>query len=88
MTLDTCRGCGACCYIKAEVLGNDNVPLGLTSVHVDGFRWMRRTRNGRCVALDENNECSIYANRPVVCEQFPRNSDMCKKAIRALRGVG
>lgn len=61
-----CKMCGMCCRnikrykaeiypILKEILG-DNIP-----------KFEIQDNNGICIYLTENNECSIYEERPILC---------------------
>jgi uncharacterized protein len=81
-----CTRCGACCaYFRVSFycgeLGGENggmVPVELTSKVNDFIACMQGTEagHGRCVALtgtlgQPGIGCSIYANRPSPCREFP-----------------
>lgn len=39
--------------------------------HLTREGWAIRMRNGRCVFLGEDMQCSIYALRPTQCQTYP-----------------
>lgn len=45
---------------------------------MDGFRFIY----GRCEYLDTNDECSIYENRPLVCQVFTKGSKGCLRKLQ------
>ncbi len=72
-----CLGCGRCCYLQVKLSWQDDVPEEMTYVVEEGVLdavFMKQHSNGRCVALDANNECMIYDNRPLECRQFEKDS--------------
>ena len=40
------------------------------------FLGLLRKEDGRCIFLDENNKCSIYDFRPMICRTFPFTFDL------------
>lgn len=85
-----CIGCAACCHSTqtdyVEVLsGVDDVPERLT--YYSGNQQYMQQINGHCIALDTlNGKCSIYDNRPTVCQQFKPKSRGCYAAIYRVFG--
>ncbi len=90
--LPECLDCGACCHSQnprlVELLGADavRVPPALVERDPDGGTHMRmRPHAGRqcwvCAALQPDNACSIYAQRPFLCREFERGSPECLRAI-------
>lgn len=76
-----CTGCGVCCKrvdraIKAFDLGEKS-KLYFPYKH-DG--------NGRCEMLTDDNKCSVYENRPLICnvDALLELSGMPKQAFYAL----
>ncbi len=75
-----CTGCGACCrYFRISFYHGelDTQPGGCVpadlAVQLTPFRaCMKGTEagNGRCIALQDDMRCSIYAQRPSVCREF------------------
>jgi uncharacterized protein len=47
-----------------------------------GYQWMKRRKDGSCVALDrKTNTCKIYDKRPHACVVYERGTERCKSAI-------
>lgn len=75
-----CSDCGACCkhfrvsFYQGELnsFPGGLVPEELTSVVTPFLVCMKGTEqgNGRCIALQPNNRCAIYENRPTPCREF------------------
>lgn len=76
-----CSGCGACCrhfrvsFYHGEL---DSQPGGYVpaelALPLTPFRaCMKGTEAGgaRCIALQDDLRCGIYAQRPSVCREFP-----------------
>ena len=59
-----CSGCGCCCKRIDELLVNTDK---LESPMKEILHFPYNHENGRCEKLGENNECTVYENRPVVC---------------------
>jgi Fe-S-cluster containining protein len=78
-----CAGCGQCCHLVVELIaGVDRVPEEYVVEH-DGVRCMDQHGDGACVALHaETRLCTIYDQRPQVCRDFARGSDLCRKILR------
>ena len=81
MTHNPCAGCGACCryprvsfyHGELDAQPGGYVPAELT-VRLTPFHACMlgtQTGNGRCVAFVADGLCTIYANRPSVCREFP-----------------
>lgn len=84
--ISPCSSCGLCCshfrvsFPVGEIDqqgSNINVPITF-AVKLNDFRAVMKgtEQGGRCVALEgecgkEGVKCSIYANRPSVCREFP-----------------
>ncbi len=75
-----CDGCNACCrhfrvsfyHGELDSQPGGQVPADMT-VQLTPFRaCMKGTESGhgRCVALQSDGRCSIYALRPSVCREF------------------
>jgi len=79
-----CSNCGVCCkhfrvsFYQGEL---DSFPLGFVPaemtrtvtpflVCMQGTENGNENGNGRCIALQPNNKCAIYANRPTPCREF------------------
>ncbi len=77
-----CKAC--CCRLIVELVGGlDDVPEDMTEeVHDFGAYILRmRQRHGYCIALDQTTfQCTIYANRPLVCQQFAVGGEDCREA--------
>lgn len=98
-----CAGCGACCrhfrisFYHGELDSQPGgyVPAGLC-VPLTPFRACMKgteTGSGRCISLQDDMRCGIYAQRPSVCREFPAfmedgslNPDCLR--LRALFGIG
>ena len=76
-----CVGCGACCrhfrvsFYHGELDSQPGgvVPAELTTP-ITPFRACMKgteTGGGRCIALQDDARCGIYAQRPSVCREFP-----------------
>ena len=76
-----CFSCNACCrhfrvsfyHGELDCQPGGSVPTGMT-VPISPFRvCMKGTESGhgRCIALNEDGRCNIYAQRPSVCREFP-----------------
>jgi len=55
---------------------------GVPPEHITTDKWgaetMRRLEDGWCSAVDRNTyECTIYANRPLICREFEMGSAEC-----------
>lgn len=97
-----CFDCNACCrhfrvsFYHGEL---DSQPAGRVpadmTVQISPFRaCMKGTESGhgRCIALQEDGRCSIYAQRPSVCREFPvfmEDGSMNPECLRlrALHGI-
>jgi len=67
-----CQACPApCCMILAAGLTEEEAKSGKWAMDIatDGTPYLMR-RYGRCVYLDSSNSCTIYDDRPVVCQQY------------------
>ena len=70
--------CGLCCLCQPEVLPEErnffrsNHPNALVKARYpdEHFALAMKKGKGSCVFL-ENRKCSVYANRPTYCRQFP-----------------
>lgn len=59
-----------------------HVPEELVVEHA-GVRCMDQHGDGACVALHpETRLCTIYEQRPQVCRDFARGSDLCRRILR------
>ena len=80
-----CSTCGAkCCrYFCFEIDEPDDVDEFEdirwyllhegTTVHVDEGDWFISIAN-KCTALAEDNTCSIYDNRPLICRKYSQST--------------
>ena len=98
-----CHGCSACCrhfrvsfyYGELDSQPGGHVPADMT-VKITPFRaCMKGTESGhgRCIALQDDGLCGIYAQRPSVCREFPvfmddgsMNPDCLR--LRAIHNIG
>ena len=78
-----CLNCGACCASDdpkwVEVTEEDAKlinPKMLQDGDIEKYAMKMRSGN-RCIALNSNNHCSIYSNRPKACRDFERGNLMC-----------
>ena len=79
--LSACNDCGACCrhfrvsFYQGELdsFPGGTVPLAMTSTLNPTMVCMQGTEHGgkRCIALQPDKRCAIYANRPTPCREFP-----------------
>ena len=82
---EQCRTCDAkCCryfcfeidkpetYEEFDDIGWFLLHEGIT-VHIDEGDWYISIAN-RCKALDENNQCRIYEDRPLICRNYDMDS--------------
>lgn len=84
--MSACSGCGACCRgLIVEVYGPDPTPRHLTKLDRPWARYsgqlrliMRSRRDGRCIALREDDRCSIYDSRPTVYRLFQKGEPHCR----------
>ncbi len=90
-----CRRCGACC-VEFDVFLTDaeadrfersprlcELTVLVYPRPAFGVRFMRRTEQGQCTALDGalgDCACSIYPDRPGLCAGFEAGSEDCLKA--------
>jgi Fe-S-cluster containining protein len=75
----TCATCDArCCRLEVMLMGDDDVPVGLTEEDAWGGTVMTRLEDGRCAALDRQTMlCTIYERRPTVCRDFEMGGYDC-----------
>ena len=102
-----CNDCGACCkhfrvsFYQGELntFPGGTVPAELTEPVTPFLVCMKGTANGnnngvgRCVALQENNRCGIYENRPSPCREYAaymEDGSLNPKCVqlRMLYGIG
>jgi Fe-S-cluster containining protein len=74
-----CSNCQACCCsLEVMIISDTDVPVQHISVDEHGSETMLRLDDGWCSALDRNTMmCTIYENRPWVCEAFEMGSYEC-----------
>ena len=81
-TPDECEGCGGCCHLIVELEEGEQVPGDKTEINEDGERVIQRREDCSCVYLDPTTRlCTIYEQRPQVCQDFNRGCAMCFTAI-------
>jgi uncharacterized protein len=69
VTCASCRAC--CCRLEVMLMGEDDVPPGLTQADRWGGIVMKRLDDGWCAALHrETMLCTIYEQRPTVCRDY------------------
>ncbi len=90
MSEDLCRKCGAkCCqYFCFEIDEPDDVDEFEdvrwyichegTTVHIDEGTWYISIMN-RCNMLDDNDQCTSYDNRPLICRKY--DLDNCDQTM-------
>jgi len=75
-------GCGECCRYKVSLLAEDITRieragyrasgfLDLSRPPADGFDGCLAREAGRCVFLDDELRCRVYADRPLYCRLYP-----------------
>jgi len=84
-----CLACGACCAYSASwpAFIGDGDAAGIPEELIDvGCRRMLCHGN-RCAALagelGSRAQCSVYANRPLVCREFQAGSEDCLMVRRS-----
>jgi uncharacterized protein len=105
-----CTGCGACCrgrgdyWVEASRAEQRRIQRFLkvswrwfrrrcVTVYEDGSEGLR-WQNDRCVFLDADDRCRIYAARPTQCRTYPFWSEILRSraswraAARQCEGVG
>ncbi len=76
ISCDACQAC--CCRLEVMLMGEDDVPPGLTETDPWGGQVMARLADGWCAALDRDTLlCGIYARRPGVCRDYPVGGSEC-----------
>lgn len=75
----SCANCQACCCsLEVMLITDTGVPRQHIRVDEQGSETMLRLSDGRCSALDRDTlMCSIYANRPWICQEFEMGSYEC-----------
>ena len=83
MIIPSCTECGLCCIsgvILYKNIDEGKVPDSMIDFmdHPLLFGKMKGSRTDMCLAWDRDTKlCSIYENRPKVCREFERGSDLC-----------
>ena len=73
---DNCRGCGKCCTIK-YLINNPSIV-----VH-NNFKTPLTFHYGRCMYLNDINECDIYGiNRPEPCLKTTKGDNICVYSLQ------
>ena len=93
-----CTSCGECCKNIGsgfEKTLKTDVPLAIKDL-IEQFPY-KLDENGACSMLNEDNSCSVYDNRPIICNiklaakllhideytWFKQNADACNDLIRS-----
>jgi Fe-S-cluster containining protein len=74
-----CKNCGKCCrYIPGDVNSQEEQRIQLRGFEnflgaptVNGNKFFKRKKDGRCFFLTNDNKCEIYDIRPMVCRLEP-----------------
>lgn len=75
-TCDTCEA--ACCRMQVLLIGDPDVPEGMTERSDWGGQVMHRRADGWCTALDRGTmRCTIYQQRPQVCRDYEMGGIDC-----------
>ena len=77
-----CQKCGNCCSYRAELGGGlDDIPEELTEVVEEDNRIFEVMKmvNDKCIALSNDNKCTIYDRRPIECRDFLVGESRCSK---------
>ncbi len=78
-----CSGCGACCRRVDKAVKN----FGIESEEGDDFYFPYKWDDtGRCEMLTDDNKCSVYENRPLICniDKMLSLTDMSKDKFYAI----
>ena len=56
-----------------EYIMKNGLPKGQKIENLDDEKdiYLYNSGNEKCIFLDENNQCKIYSNRPLVCRMYP-----------------
>lgn len=75
----SCESCeAACCRLQVLLIGDNEVPQGMSEQSSWGGEVMRRRDDGWCTAIDRvTMRCTIYAQRPQICRNFEVASSEC-----------
>jgi len=69
-----CMGCGNCCRFKIiDLKEKDKKRLregGYQNFEAEDGGRLKRV-NGKCIFLNEDDDCTCYESRPEVCRRFP-----------------
>jgi Fe-S-cluster containining protein len=89
MHFPECETCGACCinntdpkWIEVTSYDARSIP---TDMLQDGDKhpWaMKQDNEGKCIALQSDNRCSIYNSRPTICRKVQRKGPICRASLR------
>lgn len=81
----SCSACAAkCCRLEVMLITDTGVPERFIEVDEWGSETMARLDDGWCAALDRRSmNCSIYANRPLICREFAMGSIECAEERNA-----
>ena len=74
-----CSGCGACCHrINKAIDSLGEEAFNKNSELYFPYNW---DNNGRCEMLTDDNKCSVYKDRPLICniDKFLLLIDIPKK---------
>lgn len=72
----SCKKCIKCCneglvYILPSEIDRIQA-LDVPLIEINGVTFIKRSKEGKCPMLDENNKlCEIYSDRPICCRLFP-----------------
>jgi Fe-S-cluster containining protein len=86
-----CLSCGACCAYSDSwpTFIGDRDGEGIPDELIDSEHGRMLCHGNRCSALvgeiGSRTQCSIYANRPLVCREFQPWSDDCKMVRRRFK---
>jgi Fe-S-cluster containining protein len=58
-----CSGCGACCHRVDKGVAN----LGSKNTEDELYFPYKWDESGKCEMLTDDNKCSVYDNRPLIC---------------------
>ena len=73
-----CTSCGECCKKIGALLAVKDIPDPVTKLLIDAFPYKAQWQNGWCEKLTEDNKCSVYNDRPLLCNI---------REVAALRGI-
>ncbi len=86
-----CIACGACCAYSASwpAFIGDGDAEGIPDELIDSERGRMLCHGNRCAALageiGSRAQCSVYANRPLVCREFQAGSEDCIMVRRSFK---